>query len=248
MCFFSDLKQAIYFRDEFRLARAKALADGEGFQEILFSIERLGGSLNPTGGGLGNYEERLTQLARKSSLFDDSIPGNISFSILFGIVRVSRNDAMHQGAFARHLTNNAIKLALILEDAIVTEARLMDAQHFMVLNPICAELWQPMSLIRQKVLANSFTYLPFEAEGKWNFVSDYSIATYLRNGLNRKEKLAERLDVAIRNGLQHEIAAMVLTTDSVETVLKTGLGKPVLVFDDEAFEHLAGIITPFDVI
>ena len=40
------------------------------------------------------------------------------FSRLYDLVQDARNDALHQGAFARHLTIHAIGLALILEDAL----------------------------------------------------------------------------------------------------------------------------------
>ena len=69
------------------------------------------------------------------------------------------NDALHQGAFARHLTIHAIDLALILEDALRSfeEPRVSD---YMVRNPLFAELWQPIGFIRQQMLANSFSFLP----------------------------------------------------------------------------------------
>jgi len=35
-----DHEAAIYFRDQFREARAKALRDAEGFQEVLFVLEK----------------------------------------------------------------------------------------------------------------------------------------------------------------------------------------------------------------
>ena len=40
-----DRKVALHFRDEFREARAAALKDAEGYQQILFVLERLGAYL-----------------------------------------------------------------------------------------------------------------------------------------------------------------------------------------------------------
>ena len=70
-----------------------------------------------------------------------------------------RNDALHQGACARHLANHAVQLALVLEDALMpSEPKVSD---FMVRDAICAAHWQPISFVRQQMLANSFSYLPF---------------------------------------------------------------------------------------
>ena len=40
-----DPQVALYFRNEFREARAAALKDAEGYQQILFVLERLGSYL-----------------------------------------------------------------------------------------------------------------------------------------------------------------------------------------------------------
>ena len=40
-----DPQVALYFRNEFREARAAALKDAEGYQQILFVLERLGAYL-----------------------------------------------------------------------------------------------------------------------------------------------------------------------------------------------------------
>ena len=40
-----DKKVALHFRDEFRKARDSALKDAEGYQQILFVLERMGSYL-----------------------------------------------------------------------------------------------------------------------------------------------------------------------------------------------------------
>ena len=56
------------------------------------------------------------------------------FSTTYEVVRDARNDALHQGAFARHLTNSVIQLALVLEDALMSNAS--TTGEFMVREPI----------------------------------------------------------------------------------------------------------------
>jgi len=52
---------AQHFRDQFRIARASAFRDAEGFQEILFVIERLGFMLanNPKALTLDKYKLKI---------------------------------------------------------------------------------------------------------------------------------------------------------------------------------------------
>jgi len=70
----------------------------------------------------------------------------------------------------------------------------------MVRNPICAELWQPISFVRQQMLVSSFSYLSVQDnEGKWFLLSDQEVATYLGNTSNaeRKRRMTKSLQEAI---------------------------------------------------
>ncbi len=64
---------------------------------------------------------------------------------------------------------------------------------YMVRGAVCAEPWQPISLIRQQMLAHSYSYLPVllteEDSPVWHLISDHWVATYLRKG-DRKSWLA----------------------------------------------------------
>ena len=64
-------KAAIYFRDQFRDARARALHDAEAYQEVLFSIERFGSALTKTVGNLGTYRDCIIAAAKVSPLAED---------------------------------------------------------------------------------------------------------------------------------------------------------------------------------
>jgi len=246
-------KVARYFRDQFRKARAEALRDAEGFQETVFVLERLGVYLTGKTTNLGKYKKDIEKEARESPLAD-VIPNqhpswHSSFSTIYDVVRKARNDALHQGAFARHLTHNAIHLALVLEDALMSKGNTVG--DYMVMEPICASGWQPLSFVRQQMLKNSFTYLPLLPDNKsdqqWRIVSDYHIARYLLRGLGeRKNYLAETLDKAILDGLEVEQADTCSTGTSVQDALEMSKGKPLIVIDRDPSKQLVGIITPFD--
>ena len=131
---------------------------------------------------------------------------------------------------------------------------------YMVRSPVYATLWQPVSFIRQQMLANSFTYLPFlNADGKWALVSDYNVARYLRSRSNRNELLAKTLDDAISesDGLKTHLAKVRYAYVTIEKVLDFFDGKPFLVvrtknesdlLRTENENDLLGILTAFDLL
>src|SRR5262249_54981267 len=156
--------------------------------------ERLGRFLKRNGAGLADFFQDLNAIASRSPL-SELIPRrfpsyHISFASLFDSVRTSRNSAVHEGAAARHLTTHALELALILEDALMP-VRPTVAER-MIRGPVVAARWQPVSFVRQALLANSFSYLPIEAavqgEERWYLVSDVAVATFL----NGADSAAER--------------------------------------------------------
>lgn len=239
-------EKSLYFRDQLREARAVALRDAEGYQGILFAIERLGYFLSEdretrNNQNLGAYKEPICDLVRESSW-------HVQFEALYDLVRESRNDALHQGAVARHLTHNAIEVALVIENALMSGET--KAGSYMVRTPVCAELWQPLSFLRQQMLANSFTYVPILREMEWWLVSDYHLARYLRSGC-RRHRLAETVEDALRDGEHHLTVESAITCNkdaTVSEVLKKSNGRTVLVVDSDHKDRLLGIITPFDVL
>jgi predicted transglutaminase-like protease len=132
-----DLNEAIYFRDLFREARAKAYQDAEAFHEILYTLEKFGIRLTNNVEGLYQYWDEIGKVAEKSPLSSNiDREWHLPFNELYELVKDARNDALHQGAFARHLTLHATQLVLILEDALMDNAS--KVSDFMVREPICA--------------------------------------------------------------------------------------------------------------
>lgn len=253
---------AMFFAKDLRTARLAALADAQAFDKIVHAVERLGSYIEGKQGTLNKYREALVCLSEKSSLAED-IPKEFRglmapFGELYEHVRIARNDALHQGAFARHLTSHAINLAIVLEDALshCLESKVSD---FMVRSPVCAELWQPLAFIRQQMLANSFSYLPVLEEDEkltdgeeWCVVSDNAIAIYLgpeRDGSTRKERLGRTLKNAREEGLT--VLKPIKTFEEKATVkdaLDHFKAEHVLLVRGPTRGSLLGILTAFDLL
>lgn len=187
---------AIVFVSQLQRARLAALADAEAFSGIIHVVERLGSYLSQkefgvTGknGGLHNYGDYFREFVTQSGLSvatdDQPYLLSASFSRLYKMVTIARNDAVHQGASARHLTVRSIELAILLEDVLSTYLDPV-VGDFMVRNPICAETWQSVGFTRQQMLANSYSYLPILCPDRvWRVISDAAIAKFVgpeRNG------------------------------------------------------------------
>ena len=85
---------------------------------------------------------------------------------------------MHQGAYARILTDHAVDITIILEDALMSE--LSKVSQFMVRDVVEAKPWQPVSFVRQQMLKHSFSYIPVRHKDTWKLISEHSVAQYLR--------------------------------------------------------------------
>jgi len=240
----------IAYRNYLRDARAKALSDAEGFQDVLFTIENLGNALFGKAGNLGFYKDSLLNLAKKSPLaFDMSTKFrylHTPFDVLYAIVRVARNDALHQGAYARHITAHTVELSIALEDALSND--FATVSDFMVKTIISAELWQPLAFLRQQMLTNSFSYLPLFNAGQWNLISDHSLAVLLRRpGGNRNAVLGMTLGEAIQNGaIIPDQVKLVAPDKEIQDALGLMNGYPVLVHHSICRDEIIGILTAFD--
>jgi len=246
---------ALHFRDQLRAARAAAVRDAEDFQEIVFVLERLGAFLSKKKRNLGKYLPKIKEEATRSPMAEE-VPKVLphlhqQFDVKYEIVRQARNSALHEGALARHLTANAVELSLVLEEGIMSERH--QVSDFMVRNPICAFMWQPLSFIRQTMLVNSFSYLPIPIENggttDWRMISDFRLGYCLRkNGRVVKDGLIQRLEDAVRSGeVELHSAKTCGPQDKIESVLQTSDGLPTLVLSPDNNE-LLGILTPFDLL
>lgn len=268
-----DKKSASFFANELRSARLATLADAEAFDKIIHVVERLGYYLTKEEksdqgyyGNLQKYTDAITEFANRSCLSNPSIAHQAyltPFSRLYKLVKEARNDALHQGAFARHLTKHLIELAIILEDALRTIPGLV-VSDFMVRNPECAELWKPLSFIRQQMLANSYSYLPVVRSSddepipseEWKIVSDVSIAQFLgpqRSGEDRIKRLSKTLQEAIDEVPEICVSALVIPDNAQISEALDNLEKQGVMLVKHKDSHkdsheLVGILTAFDLL
>jgi hypothetical protein len=96
-----DREVTLYFRAQLREARAVALKDAEGFQQVIFVVERIGVYLTGSIQGLGTYAEAVAENADRSPLAKE-IPAQLpnwhaTFATLYNLVQHARNDALHEG-------------------------------------------------------------------------------------------------------------------------------------------------------
>jgi hypothetical protein len=136
----------------------------------------------------------------------------------------------------------------MLEDGLKTTVEKPTVGDYMVRNPICAELWQPISFVRQQMLANSFSFLPVKRGTDWYLVSDLDIVSHLGTGVERREKLTDSLSV-IQDKLA--LATHCEVGEPLENALQklSGSQSPLLVQARGGEPHFViGIITPFDLL
>ena len=260
-------EEALYFRNEFREARYDALKYAEGYQRILFAVERLGAYLTGKHDGtLYTYEDDLATFIKCHHPLQGKMPDickdyHTEYKNLLELVRHERNEALHKGALVNVLTSHLIELSIMLEDSIMTTKKSTktimanEIQNYMTRNPVRAYSWQPISFIRQQMLENSFSYIPVhmkksgEDKEDWYIISDYGITTYLRSATEkscRRKLLSQSLECADKGESDLlEPACVVRPTTTVGDALDCAKGRPILVQSPNCPE-LLGIATPFD--
>jgi predicted transcriptional regulator len=253
------------FADQFRSARLTALADSESFDQIIHVVERLGSYLSKEDigakglhGDLGKYRSRIVALVKSRDL---AVESRLQFShlltpfeTLYDLVKDARNDALHQGAFARHLTKHAIELAIILEDVLSNDLEPI-VTDFMVRNPLCGEPWQPIAYLRQQMLANSYSFMPILGkDDQWRVVSDAAIARFLgpdRKGTERRKRLAMTIDDAAQlseNPVALNPAVIVDEKTFLDQAFELLKSSPILLVRSPAGTGVIGILTAFDLL
>ena len=258
-------ESALTFRNEFREARLKVLANAENYQELLFVLERLGTHLAGKNVGLAKAKPHIVELVEHGALNGEPAAydtGELRASELYDLVRHARNDAMHEGTFARNLAVHLVRLGVMLEDALVSKADRRKAKHYMMREPVTAKPWEPIAFVRQKMLVHSFSHLPVRIDGSWKIISDHGIAVYLWQTCGGdgcvKKKLQERLDCAVEKKMLKVRCAIIVKPEDLMCDVVTKheenirRGDPILVAadlkDGKKKTLLVGILTPFDLL
>ena len=245
----------MYFRNRLREAREAALRDAEGYQQVLFVVEQLGRQKwpgkekKPRSLGSPCLRSSFIELVEDWGLFNGKTPEDTHFATLYDLVKEGRNDALHVGSVGRNLTDNCVKMSIILEDALMAQQSGEEAEtirYYMVSNPERTYEWQRIGLIRQTMLERSFSHLPFRMEGKWYIISADAICRYLRHPEGeRNRKLKKSLKDAIcGDSLEKKQAVVRNPGTKIASVLNELRGdEPVLVVQEN---DLIGIANSFD--
>jgi hypothetical protein len=234
--------EKVYFRNRLRSGRKAALDQSEAFLHICFAIEEIGQRLLGWVEALGKYEPQLNSyiLAHGRCCATES-----GVWALSRIVRQARNEAMHTGAYARHVTAKAVVYCLLLEDALMNDGHSVDAVgDHMIKEPVYVEAWHAVSKARQLMLTHSFSNLPLQLGGTWYLLTEHGLAKYLSAG-DRHKLLATPIGDA-KDALRLVVAPTVSESTLLQDLLgeqEWGLpGTPLWLVLDE-LKQLSGVIS-----
>jgi hypothetical protein len=247
--------ERLYYRDRLREARYAALADAESFSEICFAVEAIGLRLCGTEASMQRYADRIRLLAADSDVITtlpEQFPQLFSrFDSLYKTVQIARNDAMHTGVYARHVTTAAIELCIALEEALMKEQQMVrtKVEDYMVRSPVIVQRWQPVAYARQLMLMHSFTFLPIQI-GDWFLLPESSMARFLHGNNDRKNALATSIvDAAnLENGPLVLVGAQIVQPeDDVSDLLNQAeASRPTLWLVSDNHGGIAGVLSPFE--
>lgn len=245
-----------------RDARALVLRDAESFHEASTVLEHIGQILcGEVKDGLSHYKDSLIQLAlEEGHVTKDQV------SRLFKVILNSRNSAVHDGAWARHVSVKLIDLLLILEGGVLNKMEAVNSKNeqptllvedIMVRSPVIAEDWQMVAHVRREMLGNSFSNLPILWNGVWHVITDNALMQFLRSSADYKECRSRR-NKLIGNVISSEVnssAVKVLRAETCsdqapisEAVGKLKAAPVVLVLHEGCQNHLVGILSAFDLL
>lgn len=217
-----------------RQARAKLLADAEGFSEAARILEQIGRSLSRTvGEGLGSYDALFLEL------MESEIGDRDRLKRLIVRVREARNATVHHGAMARKFASELNQLLLLIESACMNE--LTTVEEIMVWHPTVAENWHKVADVRAVLLSSSFSTLPYRHMGEWMLIVDYNLLAFLRPA--RKERGKLTVAKALKEGLIL-VPARVTNPGALASQLELDHFPTLVAVNDS----LVGIVAAFDLL
>lgn len=250
-----DAEVRRHFRERLVSARAVALADGEAAEAVIFAIEHLGRFLARKDASLERLTTPIVEWVKRT------LPErHEELDRRLQLLRRGRNERMHRGFAARDLTVDAVRVALILEEALRVDWDKLTAQDLMTPNPLEAKPWHTFGMVRDAMVANSYSHLPILWGGTWRLISERTVCRVVQQARCRTPPLdlrSVRLDADVPQ-LGGTLVDM-LTNRATDTVrpetqatrlnLEHGCLLVVVGSDSpDGQPELEGIITPADVI
>jgi CBS domain-containing protein len=245
----------------FRAARTALLDDSEAFLEMFVCIEMLGMRLlgDRTVAGKKRFAftehliEPLVEFLRPFSCVTGlaEIDGTRHIQALLKRLASARNDAVHAGAYARHLGAGCLDISLIAEVALAQE--LTQIEDLMVSPVVVAETWQPLAYARQAMLRNAFDGLPIWVDDNWRWLSAQTVlqafSAVKRNDF--RPLLRQTIESLNREGKLQLNDAWTVDPRTPVAQVRSDLctsSTPVLVVDKPHQKRLMGIVTAFDLL
>jgi hypothetical protein len=230
--------------NELRDIRYSVYKDAESFDQGAAKLEYVGQILSGRlGVGLSAYEDEILTLAAQAP----SSPDAKRLRELFRKVKEARNDSVHSGAFIRHHSLSLVSLSLLLEEAITNYSQI--ASDLMINNPLRAELWHNLAIVRREMLTHSFSYLPLLVGVNWKLISDLNVIKCLNqeSAGKRRGLLGKTIEVLVNNGDLALEDAPTASDHALISDLKLKMTHmPILIVDQQ--DHLLGIISAFDLL
>ena len=176
-------------------ARYEVLSDAENLLIICHVLEELGRRITGTKSeGLGQYVDALVSWVTPERR--DRCARHLER------VRQARNDAAHQGIYARNAALKAVLVCLDLEEVI--RQAMAVVEDIMVGGVVVARPFMTLAKVREEMLVSSFSYLPLEWEGQWFLIADYELAT-LWHQLTRKARESQLLTEFLHPDAAHRL-------------------------------------------
>ena len=246
-----EKEKALVLCKRLRGARYEVVQSQEGFLNIAQAIEAVGKALKPDAMALGHMREAFSDfIGKHHPLGKSAVESDTgSFAALFPIVLEARNDEAHLGASARAAATAGVRIGIMLEDAIISMISESRIENFMCETICRTYTWETLSEARRKMLAESFSWLPFEIEdGKWRLLGDLDLAKYLADPVERKKRLKETIkDAQSLEELKTTEAPMVPTGTRRECALSL-IGDKAGLVEAKDGKAVVGIVTAFDLL
>lgn len=241
-----SLDQRVYFYNLFRTARIAASRNAEDFESAIHAIEELGRLLKSKAKGMDDYRGPIAEALK----FD----GDPEFRALYNAVRLARNNAVHEGARARHLTDNAISLLILMGERMFPDDNDLTLSHFMVRDPVIVQPWMPIENARIAMLRHSFSSIPVSLDGIWHVIMDHELINFLSHP---EQKQRKRMSVKDARGAGLKLPKCRLFDPSTKPralldapVSDSEIQWPALVVQrfTGGDQHVIGIVSAFDLL
>ena len=157
------------------------------------------------------------------------------------------------GSRRRETSEAAIEMSIGLEEALMANFE-KTVKDVMVTSPMTVQPWQPVAHARQLMLMHSFSFLPVRIGKSWWLASEIGWAKFLGvNGDIKKARLAQTVQEDKAAGMKLvklrgvDLLQEGMTIAAVLDRAKVQKGPTLwLVVDDKHPDHLAGVLSPFE--